>query len=154
MGSWHSIRLVSLMTVLTLLSLSRGLRVISTPSQGGLPGRVEVTNSSVKSHDQFTLCGRVRTFQFVGKTFQSIISLGNSDILEAYVALSKHDHYKTRIRGWNYKKVFGTFISGSVRHFYPSWQPGTWVTVCVSVSKTDRTMAVNINSATVVSTDN
>ena len=60
--------------------------------------------------------------------------------------MSEDDENKQRVGdAWNYKKVFGTFSAGGTKHFYPSWQPGVWSSVCVAVSKTSRFMAVNIN---------
>ena len=79
--------LVSLVTVLTsLLTLTSSMKVLTTVRGQTLhaPASAEMTNSSVKTYDEFTLCGRFVTFQFwtrPGHSFQSIISLKGSHLL-------------------------------------------------------------------------
>ena len=64
--------------VIALLELTCGLRVLSTNKERVLPekyGYVEIVDSSLKHFDQFSLCGRFQTYQFIFVIFTETICI-------------------------------------------------------------------------------
>ena len=147
-----------------LLGLCVGLRIISTTDDWALKkGYVEVLDSSLKDYEEFTLCGRFQTYQFRSAPEdenQMIISIENYYMLGSYIALPCGDictgYYKAKVGSdWKYKKVFGfsEFCSEDFYSYFPSWLPWVWSTVCISASKSQGYMEVNINGEKVGETE-
>ena len=132
-----------LLLVAPLLSLGNGMVVISTDRATYTPdldGYAEMTNSSLKGYDEFSLCGRVMTYQFrkhLNSDNPAFISVGNLNLLAAYIVsnLSDTDNVGPR---WQPKNVFGRFETGEnsvfkSSVFYKPWKPGVWTSFCIAV---------------------
>ena len=131
-------------------------------------GYAEILNSSLKSYDSFSVCGRFLTYQFMSHpdTFpwQAVISSGSHFMLSAFTVLScEHinpgcDRLMRSVaeNEWRHKNVIGyTNLGRSDQYIIlPSWRPGTWNTFCLSASKSQAKIRVNINGETVGEREN
>ena len=102
--------------------------------------------------------GQVLTYQF--KTHPNsnrrhvVVAWANYYILAAFVpSLEDESRQKSIGNVWDYKRVFGMTDYDNIidyySYYYPSWQPDTWTSVCVSVSKPETFIEVNINGENV-----
>ena len=116
--------------------MAAGLRVLST-DQTGQTGVAEITNLSLEDHREFTVCGRIITYQF---KFQYIIALGPDPLLATDVS----SEYPVGNRVFGFTPGLG---------FYPSWLPGVWTSLCISVDKQSQDVKVNINGENIETED-
>ena len=147
----------------------RTLKLLSTDPAVSLPARAgsaELLNSSLEKYEEFTICLRLKTYQFSTypdkENYQYIVSIKNSGnfMLGSYVALPCEQiysgctgTYRKKIRAWKHGAVFG-FLRESdslLDHFSP-WLSEVWTSVCLLSSRPEGSFRVNINGETVYQT--
>ena len=84
--------------LLSLLLSSEAIKVISSKRQDYLPdktGQVEIVNSSLFGLDDFTLCARFLTFQFISysDSYQALLHYNGNWLLASYVSMPCDDRY-------------------------------------------------------------
>ena len=158
-----------LVLVLVTRSSCRTVKMITTDPAVSLPGRAgsaELLNSSLEKYSEFTICLRLKTYQFSTypdkESYQYIVSIKNSGnfMLGSYVALPCEQMYsgctgtyQNKISSWKHGAVFGFLRESSslLDHFSP-WLPEVWTSVCLSSSRLEGSFTVNINGETVYQT--
>ena len=138
------LRMFSLsLTLLVLkLSLTEAIRVLQTNPAIELPPRfaqAEILDSSLSNLDEFTICLRLKTYQFtsynkVTFSYQAVMTAGTNWILGAYIGLPCNERYlgctqkqKDRYgKDWKHSKVIGYTGDGVENHAFKTWQPGVW----------------------------
>ena len=147
----------------------RTIKLITTDPAVSLPDRAggaELLNSSLEKYQEFTICLRLKTYQFSTypdkESYQYIVSIKNSGnfMLGSYVALPCEQMYsgctgtyQKQISSWKHGAVFG-FLRESdslLGHFSP-WLPEVWTSACLSSSRPEGSFTVNINGQTVFET--
>ena len=121
---------------------SQLIRIVQT-SDRALPlhstaGRVEVAGVGLSDHEDLSLCVRLMTHQFspVVYNYQGIIFLDPLRVLGSYATISSgseviDERYRQIHReSWQTGQTYGRSLSSS----FPSWTPGTWNSVCVTLS--------------------
>ena len=130
-----SLALLSLKLVLTI-------RVLQTNPDIELPPRfaqAEVLDSSLANLAEFTICLRLKTYQFTSYnqltfSYQAVMTAGPVWILGAYIGLPCDQRYrgctqkqKDRYgKDWKHSKVIGYSGDGVENHAFKTWQPGVW----------------------------
>ena len=136
--------LMRLFVVLLILSWNQteAIRVLQTNSDIELPPRfaqAEILDSSLSNLDEFTICLRLKTYQFtsynkVTFSYQAVMTAGTNWILGAYIGLPCNERYlgctqkqKDRYgKDWKHSKVIGYTGDGVENHAFKTWQPGVW----------------------------
>ena len=117
---------------LTLSSVTDGIRVLQTNPNLELPPRLaqaEVLDSSLSDLDQFTVCMRIKTYQFttyneVTFSYQAVLTYGPNWMLGAYVGLpcdqrytgctqKQKDRYVSEVQSISIYDIPGTEKTGS-----------------------------------------
>ena len=138
------VKMLSLALTLLVLkfSLTEAIRVLQTNPDIELPPRsaqAEVLDSSLANLAEFTICMRIKTYQFtsyneVTFSYQAVMTSGSNWILGAYIGLPCDQQYlgctqKQRDRygkDWKHSKVIGYTGDGVENHAFKTWQPGVW----------------------------
>ena len=136
------LRLSLTLLLLEFLSLSQAIRVLQTNPDIELPPRsaqAEVLDSSLANLAEFTICMRIKTYQFtsyneVTDSYQAVMTAGPVWILGAYIGLPCDQRYlgctqkqKDRYgQDWKHSKVIGYTGDGVENHAFKTWQPGVW----------------------------
>ena len=148
---------------------SQTLKLLTTDPAVSLPARAgsaELLNSSLEKYQEFTICLRLKTYQFSTypdkESYQFIVSIKNSGnfMLGSYVALpcphiysTCTEIYQNMITAWSHGAVFGVLReSDSLQDYYSSWLPEVWTSVCLLSSRQEGSFRVNINGETVYQT--
>ena len=132
----------SLTLLLLELILTEAIRVLQTNPDIELPprsGQAELLDSSLANLGEFTICLRMKTFQFtsyneVTFSYQAVMTAGTNWILGAYIGLPCNERYlgctqkqKDRYgKDWKHSKVIGYTGDGVENHAFKTWQPGVW----------------------------
>ena len=133
---------LTLLLLELVLTLTQAIRVLQTNPDIELPprsGQAEVLDSSLANLAEFTICMRMKTFQFssyneVTFSYQAVMTAGPVWILGAYIGLPCDQRYlgctqkqKDRYgQDWKHSKVIGYTGDGVENHDFKTWQPGVW----------------------------
>ena len=132
----------SLTLILVKLTLTGAIRVLQTNPDIELPPRLaqaEVLDSSLANLAEFTICMRIKTYQFTSYnketfSYQAVMTSGSVWILGAYIGLPCDERYlgctqKQKDRygeDWKHSRVIGYTGDGVENHAFKTWQPGVW----------------------------
>ena len=140
--------LLPLLTFLILLECCSclALPLISTDPAVSLPdraGSAELLNSSLEKYQEFTICLRLKTYQFSTypdkESYQYIVSIKNSGnfMLGSYTAVPCEQvysgctgTYQSKIPAWSHGAVFGSLRESDslLDHFSPWLPQAQWST--------------------------
>ena len=133
---------LSLTLILLSLVLAEAIRVLQTNPDIELPPRsaqAEVLDSSLANLAEFTICMRIKTYQFtsyneVTFSYQAVMTAGPVWILGAYIGLPCDQRYlgctqkqKDRYgQDWKHSKVIGYTGDWVENYDFKTWLPGVW----------------------------
>ena len=148
--------------------ICRAIRVVRTDPELQLPvrtGQAEVVNCSLEKYPDFTICARFRSHQFSWHkdtwAYHSVIVIPPKDwLIGAYVTHPCDDFYAgctqryKDIHGsqWRHSGVVGYIGDGVFNENFPVWQPGVWVSACVTVTIPDNHITIYLNGEIVFQT--
>ena len=136
--------ILGLSLALLMLELMRteAIRVLQTNPDIELPPRLaqaEVLDSSLANLAEFTICMRIKTYQFtsyneVTFSYQAVMTSGSNWILGAYIGLPCDERYlgctqkqKDRYgKDWKHSRVIGYTGDGVENYAFKTWMPGVW----------------------------
>ena len=153
--------LILIISLLVLVSVVRGVKVISSAERPEKNGYFTFKNFSLRSHKEFTLCAKFQSYKF-GLTdenfYQNIIYQGDKSLLGVVTnqycdhleeGCTKNQKENNSNDSWEHGKSFGYHQYLGDWEYFKIWKPTIWNMVCILASSTQRFYRIVVNGETI-----